>query len=329
MSQSGRGGSPNGSPGRRSAGRRRTALRAAAILFALALGASPWLVWRALQAPRVPVPPRAPRVLRDVTVIEPGRSRRRHRDLVIADGRIRTERASHARVDGDGGSGGGFVLPGLIDLHVHYPPRVAAGNAELWSLLFLAHGVTSLRETGSIDGSIFEVRREIRAGRTPGPRIFACGPMLDGDPPSFPSNRVVRSAADADRAVDALAADGADCVKVYNMLSREALHAIHRAAKRHALPVIGHKPHAVSLEEAHISDLQHLTGAPEVDVERVARQDFRFEDWWTVDERRMQYVERVSLAQGIAYTPTLVNAHLRALLLDPSRANGDSGLRHL
>lgn len=70
-------------------------------------------------------------------------------------------------------------------MHVHYPPALAVGNRELWSLLFLANGVTTVRETGSIDGSIFGVREAIRDGRFPGPRIFACGAMLDGDPPSF------------------------------------------------------------------------------------------------------------------------------------------------
>jgi hypothetical protein len=46
---------------------------------------------------------------------------------------------------------------------VHYPPAIAVGQPELWSLLLLAHGVTSIRETGSIDDRIFETSAAIEA----------------------------------------------------------------------------------------------------------------------------------------------------------------------
>ena len=113
---------------------------------------------------------------------------------------------------------GCFVAPGLIDMHVHYPPALAVGNAELWSLLLLAHGVTSVREMGNIEGSIFRTREAIR----------------DGSPPFFPSNRVVRTPAEARLAVEEQAARGADCIKVYNMLAQEVLAAIRAAASASA-----------------------------------------------------------------------------------------------
>jgi imidazolonepropionase-like amidohydrolase len=206
------------------------------------------------------------------------------------------------------------------------------GNAELWSLLLLAHGVTSVREMGSIDGSIFRVREAIRAGEFPGPRIFACGEILDGAPPSFPSNRVVRTPAEARLAVEEQAARGADCIKAYNMLTPEVLAAIRAAASDAGLPVIGHVPHSVSMEEAGLVDLQHGTGVVRIDRERVGRLDFRLEDWATVDDARIAHAARVSLSQGIAHTPTLANARMRRLLLsdaDPMAVARDSGLRHL
>jgi imidazolonepropionase-like amidohydrolase len=226
-----------------------------------------------------------------------------------------------------------YVAPGLTDLHVHYPPQVAVGNAQLWSLLLLAHGVTSIRETGSIDGSIFGVREAVEKGRYPGPRIFACGAMLDGEEPSFPSNHVVTTPGQAREAVRSLAARGADCIKAYNMLSPDALAAIREAASAAGLPVIGHAPHSVAFEEAGLVDLQHGTGAVLVDPERVGRLDFRYADWETMDDERIAHVAEVSLAQGIAHTPTLVNARMRRLLVADERVSAelarDSGLRHL
>ena len=56
---------------------------------------------------------------------------------------------------------------------------------------------TSVRDTGSFDGAILEERRRIDAGEVAGPRIFACGPILDGDPPFWSGSRVVRTAEEA------------------------------------------------------------------------------------------------------------------------------------
>jgi len=89
----------------------------------------------------------------------------------------------------------------------------------------------------------------------------------------------------------------------------------------------------VRFEEAGLVDLQHGTGAVVVDRERVGRQDFRTADWVTMDDERIAHVARVSLAKGIAHTPTLVNARMRRLLTDRRSARVaielDSGLRHL
>jgi len=312
-------------------------LRRVAIALGLAvlapsaiIGAATW----ALLPPRAPAPERIDRVFSDVVLIEAGRPARPVGQLRIADGVIAAigETRAAARAD-TADLAGLYVSPGLADLHVHYPPRLAVGNAELWSLLLLAHGVTSVRETGSIDGSVFSVREAIRAGRYPGPRIFACGRILDGDPPSFPSNRVIASPVQAREAVASLARQGADCIKVYNTLSQQALAALREAAAAAQLPLIGHVPHAVPFESAGLVDVQHGTGAVEVDRERVGRLDFRAEDWQTMDDARIAFIAQVSLEQDIAHTPTLVNARMRRLLTDPRAAQlqmaRDTGLRHL
>ena len=45
-------------------------------------------------------------------------------------------------------------MPGLIDAHVHTPPKLAIGNQRLFALLYLAYGVTSVRDMGQTDDSI-------------------------------------------------------------------------------------------------------------------------------------------------------------------------------
>jgi hypothetical protein len=123
------------------------------------------------------------------------------------------------------------------------------------------------------------------------------------------------------------------------MLSAEALDAIREAAAAVGVPVVGHAPHAVSLEAAGLRDLQHGTGVVRIDREATGRLDFRYEDWRTVDAARIREAARISRAQDIAHTPTLVNARMRELLTTRMGPGGearlreaierDSGLRHL
>lgn len=289
----------------------------------IALGA----LWTRLAPPHLEVPPAAVS-LSDVIVVNPGRERREVSRIEVRGGRV-------AWMGGDAGIAprlgaddpeqpfapdtaryaGAFVLPGLIDLHVHQPPDTPLGDVELAALLFLRHGVTAVRDTGSFDGAWAETRRRIREGEIAGPRIFACGPILDGSPPFWAGSRVVRDAAEASRAVDELAAQKVDCIKVYDRLSAEALDAIQRAAERHGLPVIGHVPQAVSLGDARLADVQHLTGvvAPGEDL----------------TEARIRAVVTTSAALQIAHTPTLVFLERVAQLTDYRKQLADPSARML
>ena len=206
---------------------------------------------------------------------------------------------------------GGFVLPGLIDLHVHLPPRIVPGSADDFARLFLLHGVTSVREVGSIDGAAFSIRDQIQAGEMAGPRIFSCGSMLDGVPRLQAFARVVRDAASADEAVGSLVDEGADCIKVYENLSSDALAAIAESAKKHGLPVVGHVPRGGLLADGGIDEVQHVTGI----LPRPLEPDVTNPEWLTELARRFREVDdatvrayvQASIAQGIRHTPTLVS----------------------
>jgi imidazolonepropionase-like amidohydrolase len=60
---------------------------------------------------------------------------------------------------------GKTVLPGLIDNHVHY--------RDLLGELFLAYGVTSVRDLGNPLDWILAQRDAVSQGKIAGPRIFA------------------------------------------------------------------------------------------------------------------------------------------------------------
>ncbi|HIG68962.1 MAG: amidohydrolase family protein [Myxococcales bacterium] len=206
---------------------------------------------------------------------------------------------------------GGFVLPGLIDLHVHFSPRIVPGSADDFARLFLLHGVTTVREAGSIDGAAFWIRDQVEAGKMAGPRIFSCGSMLDGDPQLQVFARVVRDATDAEKAVASLVDEGADCIKVYENLSPDSLAAIADSASKSGLPVIGHVPRSGSIADGRIDEVQHVTGI----LPRPLEASVANPEWLTELARRFREVDdaaieayvQTSADQGIRHTPTLVS----------------------
>ena len=80
---------------------------------------------------------------------------------------------------------GKFLIPGLWDMHVHIK------EPERSLPMLIANGVTGVRNTGGIAADLFRWRAETASGRLLGPRIIACGPVVDGENPSHPDHSVV------------------------------------------------------------------------------------------------------------------------------------------
>jgi serine-type D-Ala-D-Ala carboxypeptidase/endopeptidase len=157
---------------------------------------------------------------------------------------------------------GGYLIPGLWDMHIH-SVRSSAAVREVGSIesvdwhfpLFLAHGVTSVRNMNDATADptlelTNSVRRRLAEGDLLGPRLLTSGPFIDGDPPLGEGAVVLRTAAEARAVVDRLADAGADFIKPYENLSREAYFAIMDQARRRGIPVDGHVPFRVTAEEA-------------------------------------------------------------------------------
>jgi hypothetical protein len=163
-----------------------------------------------------------PLVFTHVTVIDAtGRPALPSRTVIVAGnriqaigetGRLRTPRGAKV-VDATGK----FMIPGLWDMHVHFRGGAASipGN-EFWLSLFVANGVTGVREMGGdIAATVFQWRAEIANGARFGPRILTSGPKLDGPSPSWEGSFAVTDAQSARDAVRKLKSMGADFVKIY------------------------------------------------------------------------------------------------------------------
>ena len=75
---------------------------------------------------------------------------------------------------------GKTLMPGLIDTHVH-----ATMVDEIDLQLFLGAGVTTARDVGGKLEKVIALRGRVNSGAVLGPRLFVCGPLLDGRGDSF------------------------------------------------------------------------------------------------------------------------------------------------
>ena len=208
-----------------------------------------------------------------VTVINPGSPEvLANRSVLITGTRITAVAASDglqppkdARVVDAHGQ---YLIPGLWDMHVHsafgdwFP-----GGREVILPLFIANGVTGVRDMGGDLPVLFEWRKQIAAGEIPGPRMIVSGPMLDGYLPNgklrFPSSVPITTPETAVAAVDSLKKQGADFIKVQSVISHDAYLAAAAEAHKQNLPIVGHVPDKVRIAETIVAgqkSIEHLMG---------------------------------------------------------------------
>ncbi len=140
---------------------------------------------------------------------------------------------------------GKYMIPGLWDMHAHF-----RGGADLipdneaWLSIFLAYGITGVREMGGdIPETVFRWRAEIANGTRLGPRILSSGPKLDGPKPDWPGSIPITDVASARAAVDKVKSMGADFVKIYSRdFPPDVFAAIVDEARKQGLSVGGHLP---------------------------------------------------------------------------------------
>lgn len=165
---------------------------------------------------------------------------------------------SVVRIDGTGR----YLIPGLWDMHVHV---IGDGAASILPL-FIANGVTGIRDMwGDLDAAV-ALRSEVDAGTLVSPRWVVPGNLVDGPHPWWPGSVVASDPERGRQIVDSLASTGAAFIKVYSLLDRETYRAIVTRAREVGLPAVGHVPFSVTAHEASElgqASFEHLFGVME------------------------------------------------------------------
>lgn len=187
-----------------------------------------------------------PLVIVDVTIIDVVNARRNGpRSVVVEEGRITAigktvdVPAGAVRVDGRGK----FLVPGLIDMHVHLFNNASHRPANEWAFpLFVANGVTGVREMLSLPEQMPQIARwntAVQNGSLVAPHILAAGVRMNGD-----SEQALRQQVrDAKQA-------GADFIKVFSEVPVAQWRIIIDEAGKQQIAVDGHVPAQVAWLDA-------------------------------------------------------------------------------
>ena len=306
----------------------------------------------------------------DVTLIDATGAPPRPKTTVVIEGdRIAEIRDSDAGANPSGVSvvdgTGRYLIPGLWDAHVH--TFVFPWQPDHQLPLFIANGVTGIRDMGGAFpasasdemgagfpmSAVDAIRAAIGARERVGPHIVA-GVMVDGRTPVWPVALPVGTADEGRQVVATIAEAGADFVKVYTLLPREAFLAIAEAANQRDFPFAGHVPIAVTAGEAsdagqrtieHFSDsllpycltaedeilteLRAAAAGPDP-VQAYAAAFFgmlpRFLE--TFDPGKVEALATRFVANQTWFTPTLILGQNAALVGDPAQT-ADPRLRFM
>jgi imidazolonepropionase-like amidohydrolase len=212
---------------------------------------------------------------------------------------------------------GTWLLPGLIDMHAH-----TTGNPLKWKIhhLYLAYGVTTVRDTGGNLTLLRLLRERIEQGSHVGPRLFFAGPLLDGATPVWPPMSIMVDTPERARgAVEFLAGQDVDFIKVYNWVPEASLNVILETAHRHGLRVTGHVPRMITMTRAielGMDCLEHIriTGRellPADEAERldslpVARRETLLWERFELESEAMQRLIRRVADSRVFFDPTLL-----------------------
>ncbi|MFQ5682899.1 MAG: amidohydrolase family protein [Candidatus Binatia bacterium] len=203
---------------------------------------------------------------------------------------------------------GKTIMPGLIDNHVHY--------RDLCGELFLAHGVTSVRDLGNPIDWILAQRDAVAMGKVAGPRIFCAGGGFYGTPTAG-HHMVATSPYEARKITRRLIAMGVDYAKTHLGVPLDIIRAVAGEAHEVGFRVTGHLDSSiVPYIEAGIDGVEHASGCAEATIRSEAGRKglaaiklwlAKFLGPWTLAERKyFPEVTECLARKGTFIEPTMV-----------------------
>ena len=183
--------------------------------------------------------------------------------VVIEDGRI-TAAGPRSQVKVPKGArvldaSGGYLMPGLWDMHAHF-------EQVEWGPVYLAAGVTTVRDVGNEFEFITAVRDAIKTGRGLGPRMLLAG-VVDGRGPISLGVNLADTPEEGRAIVRRYHDAGFEQMKIYSSLKPDVLRAVAAEAHSLGMTVTGHIPEGMNAfegVEAGMDQINHAQYLPPV-----------------------------------------------------------------
>lgn len=216
----------------------------------------------------------------NVTIVDVTNGRLHARQAITIEGTriVRIQNASAATraaatLDGTGM----YVIPGLWDMHIHafFTNDTARFHttSEVMLPLFIANGVTGVRDLGSNLEATLATRDSIDRHQLVGPRMKVSGPMIDGPTSRYAAAIKVATPEEARSAIRLLKSRGVDMIKTQTLIPRDAYFALADEAKKVGIPFEGHVPSAMTAMEAIDAgqrSFEHLIGVADTNTTLIA-----------------------------------------------------------
>lgn len=191
--------------------------------------------------------PKGPLVFRDVDLFDADAAAMRpHSTVVVTSDRITAAGAAGTVTIPEGAEivegKGRALLPGLWDMHVH-----VGGDVD--GVLYIASGVTSVRDLGNDLVRVTDRRSRFDAGTAIGPRLLT-SVLVDGPGPyAGPTKNLVATEAEGRAAIEECVKAGCTGLKIYSSIRPELVPSLVREAHAKGLRASGHIPAFMTAEQ--------------------------------------------------------------------------------
>jgi hypothetical protein len=185
---------------------------------------------------------------------------------------------------------GMYAMPGLIDMHGHIGGSAQGTSAEYVFKLWMAHGITTIREPGSMNGLdwVLDEKKKSAANLITAPRIFAYTVFGQG------SRAPITNGEQARAWVQQNAKNGADGIKFFGA-SPEVMDAATRENKKLGLRSCAHHAqtdvarwNVLNSARAGMTSMEHWYGLPEALFTNRTIQDFPLDYNYNDEQHRFE-----------------------------------------
>jgi imidazolonepropionase-like amidohydrolase len=217
--------------------------------------------------------------------------------VLVRDGRIAAA-GPRSSVEIPGGVprvdvSGKTIVPGLWDMHTH------ATQIE-WAPVYLAAGVTTVRDMGNEFEFITALRDVVNSGRALGPRMLLAG-LVDGGGPNAFGVVNATTPEEAAHVVGRYHEAGFQQIKIYSLVKPPVVAALSAEAHRLGMTVTGHLPTGMSIEDAvgaGMDGIAHLSVRGEPGSEELKQRIAFLHDHGTVIDPTQSWNELLGRSQA-------------------------------